>query len=367
MKKKIAILFGGRSAEHEVSVISAKNVAHALDKSRYELILIGISKEGTWYRFPDASVFQKIKSLSDAHLPEQADPISLICLKGKPQIFSLESKKTSDIDLAFPVLHGSLGEDGCIQGLFKMVNVPFVGCGVLGSALGMDKELMKRLLSEAKIPAARYAVLFSHASPSFEELSQKLGLPFFIKPANAGSSVGVHKIKSKKDFETHLKDAFKYDHKVLAEEFIEGREIECSVLGPNHAPKASVAGEVIPTHEFYSYESKYLDENGAHLKIPAPLSPAELKKIQELACRTYQVMNCDGLTRVDFFMKKNGEVMINEINTIPGFTQISMYPKMWQASGLEYTDLITQLIELGTEKFQVEQSLMTNYENLKGS
>lgn len=364
MKKRVAILFGGRSAEHEISVLSAKNVAAALDLSKFELVLIGISKQGTWYQFPDTSVFQNIKSLSDNKLPAQADPVCLICMKGQPQIFSLESKKTSNVDVAFPVLHGTFGEDGCIQGLFKMANLPFVGCGVLGSAAGMDKEVMKRLLKEAQIPNARYEVIYSHAPQSFENLSKSLGLPFFIKPANAGSSVGVHKIKTKSDFETKLKDAFLYDHKILAEEFVEGREIEVSVMGLNHNPKASVAGEVTPTHEFYSYEAKYLDENGAKLQIPAQVSSKELESIQKIACKAFQVLGCDGLSRVDFFLKKSGEALLNEINTIPGFTKISMYPKMWEASGLKYQDLITQLIDLGTQKFQSEQALLTNYEKL---
>jgi len=364
MKKKVAILFGGRSAEHEVSIRSAKNVSAALDLSKFELILIGVSKEGTWYQFPDTSVFDKITALNDAKLPAQADPVSLICMKGKPQVFSLESKKTSAVDVAFPVMHGTFGEDGCIQGLFKMMNLPFVGCGVLGSSVGMDKEVMKRLLIEAKIPSARYEVIYSHAPLSFETLSKSLGLPFFIKPANAGSSVGVHKIKSKTDYETKIKDALMYDHKVLAEEFIEGREIEVSVMGLNHAPKASVAGEVTPTHEFYSYEAKYIDENGAALQIPAKISGDELKKIQTIACQTFQVLGCDGLSRVDFFLKKDGNVYLNEINTIPGFTKISMYPKMWEASGLNYQQLITQLLELGLQKYQSEMELMTNYEKL---
>ncbi len=364
MKKRVAIVFGGRSAEHEISVISAKNVSAALDQSKFELVVIGISKQGTWYQFPDTSVFQSIKSLNDSQLPPQADPVALICVKGKPQLFSLESKKTQALDVAFPVMHGTFGEDGCIQGLFKMVNLPFVGCGVLSSAVGMDKEAMKRMIKDAQIPSAKYEVIYSHQVPTFESLSQSLGLPFFIKPANAGSSVGVHKIKSKADFESKLQDALLYDHKILAEEFIEGREIEVSVLGPNHAPKASVAGEVTPTHEFYSYEAKYLDENGAKLQIPALITPDELQKIQTLACRTFQVLGCDGLSRVDFFLKKSGDVLLNEINTIPGFTQISMYPKMWQASGLGYQELITQLLQFGIEKFDSENALLTNYEKL---
>ena len=364
IKKQIAVIFGGRSAEHEISLLSAKNVSTALDPKKYELILVGISKQGTWYRFPNLSVFDNLKALNDSKLPAGADPVSLVCMKGRPQLFSLESKKTSQVDLAFPVLHGTFGEDGCIQGLFKMMNLPFVGCGVLGSAVGMDKEVMKRLLIVAQIPAAKYVVLMSHQTPNFDDVVKNLGLPFFIKPANAGSSVGGHKIKSREDFSAKLKDAFLYDSKVLAEEFIQGREIEVSVMGPNHAPKASVAGEVTPTHEFYSYDAKYLDENGAHLKIPAPLDAATLKKVQDLAVKTFTVLGCDGLTRADFFLKPNGEFYLNEVNTIPGFTKISMYPKMWEASGIGYMDLITQLVEHGFTKFDADNRLMTNYENL---
>lgn len=364
MKKKVALIFGGRSAEHEVSVRSAKNVTDALDLKQFEPVLIGISREGTWYKFASKEIFNSIKSLSDKNLPAGAEAASLICNKGKPYLFTLDTQKTEAVDVAFPVMHGTFGEDGCIQGLFKMMNLPFVGCGVLGSAVGMDKEVMKRILKVAGIPNAKYMVLMSHQKNSFDDIKNTLGAPFFIKPANAGSSVGVHKIKTKEDFETKLKDAFLYDHKVLAEEMVVGREIECSVMGHNHAPQASVAGEVIPTHEFYSYEAKYIDDNGAALKIPAELSPAELKLVQDTAKKTFTAMNCDGLTRVDFFLKKDGQAYINEINTIPGFTKISMYPKMWEASGLNYSELITKLIGLALEKHQSDESLMTNYEAL---
>jgi len=364
MKKKVAVIFGGRSAEHEVSLRSAKNVANALDKNKFELLLIGISQQGSWYQFPDNAIFDQITALRDHQKPASAQPVSLICTDGQTKVFNLSNQKSAPVDIAFPVLHGTFGEDGCIQGLFKMMNLPFVGCGVLGSALGMDKEVMKRLLKEANIASARYEVIHAHAPPSFDQLREKLGLPFFIKPANAGSSVGVHKIKSADDFKAGLKDALLYDHKILAEEFMEGRELECSVMGPNHHPKASVAGEVTPQHEFYSYEAKYIDEHGATLRIPAPLSKEELSEIQKIACKTFQVLGCDGMARVDFFLKKSGQFMINEINTIPGFTQISMYPKMWEATGISYSDLITQLIDLGFEKFRSEEALMTNYDRL---
>ncbi|MGZ3781896.1 MAG: D-alanine--D-alanine ligase family protein [Pseudobdellovibrionaceae bacterium] len=361
MKTVVALIFGGKSAEHEVSLRSAKNIADALDKDLFSPIFIGISKEGSWYRFPDTNVFSETTKISDRALPQNAEPVALISMLGKPVLYSLKDHSKNNLDIAFPILHGTMGEDGTIQGLFKMVQLPFVGCGVWSSAAGMDKEIMKRLLNEAKIPNARYLLLTPKMKISFSEITMQLGSPFFIKPANAGSSVGVHKIKSAEEFESKLKDAFLFDNKVLAEEFIKGREIECSVMGHNHSPKASLPGEVIPQHEFYSYEAKYLDDNGALLKIPAELPQSTIDKIQEFAKITYQVMGCDGLTRVDFFLNANGNIFVNEINTIPGFTKISMYPKMWEASGLGYKALITQLIQLGLERHQEEQNLKTSY------
>ncbi|MBV2167435.1 MAG: D-alanine--D-alanine ligase [Bdellovibrio sp.] len=361
MKKVVALIFGGKSAEHEVSLRSAKNVADALDKDSFSPLLIGISKEGSWYRFPDTAVFSQVIKLEDQSLPNQAEPVALISFQGTPVLYSLKDHSKTKIDVAFPILHGTMGEDGTIQGLFKMVQLPFVGCGVWSSAAGMDKEIMKRLFTEAHIPNARYLLLTPFKNTSYSEVVAQLGSPFFIKPANAGSSVGVHKIKSAEDYEVHLKDAFQFDTKVLAEEFVQGREIECSVMGHNHSPEASLPGEVIPQHEFYSYEAKYLDDNGALLKIPAEISPESLHKLQTLAKKTYQVMGCDGLTRVDFFLKPNGDLFVNEINTIPGFTKISMYPKMWEATGVSYKDLITKLIHFGLEKYRDEQKLKTSY------
>lgn len=360
-KTVVAIIFGGKSAEHEVSLRSAKNIADAMDKDLFTPVLIGISKESSWYRFPDISVFSQTTKIVDKNLPPNAEPVALVSMQGKPTLYSLKNQTQTDIDMAFPIMHGTMGEDGTIQGLFKMVQLPFVGCGVWSSAAGMDKEIMKRLLADAQIPNARYLLLTPYKQTSYAEVAAQLGSPFFIKPANAGSSVGVHKIKSAEDFEVKLKDAFQFDTKVLAEEFIQGREIECSVMGHNRAPQASLPGEIIPQHEFYSYEAKYLDDNGALLKIPAEISGESLQKLQDLAKKTYQVMGCDGLTRVDFFLRPNGDFYVNEINTMPGFTKISMYPKMWEATGVSYKDLITKLIHFGLEKFQEEQSLKTSY------
>lgn len=360
MKTVVALIFGGKSAEHEVSLRSAKNIADALDKDNFTPVLIGISKEGSWYRFPDMSVFQSTKVV-DSSLPPNAESVALMSLQGKPVLYSLKDHSKTALDIAFPILHGTMGEDGTIQGLFKMVQLPYVGCGVWSSAAGMDKEIMKRLFTEAQIPNARYMLLTPFKNTSYAEITAKLGSPFFIKPANAGSSVGVHKIKSAEEFAVKLKDAFQFDNKVLAEEFVQGRELECSVMGHNQSPQASLPGEIIPQHEFYSYEAKYIDDHGALLKIPAEMPADSLQKLQALAKKTYQVMGCDGLTRVDFFMKANGDLFVNEINTIPGFTKISMYPKMWEATGISYKDLITKLIHFGLEKYQEEQKLKTSY------
>ncbi|MGE5085794.1 MAG: D-alanine--D-alanine ligase family protein [Bacillota bacterium] len=361
MKKTIALIFGGKSAEHEVSLRSAKNIADALDKDKYSPVLIGISSEGTWYRFPDMNLFSEVTKIVDSALPKNAEPVALICDQGKPVLYSLKDHSKSSLDCAFPIMHGTMGEDGTIQGLFKMVQVPFVGCGVWSSAAGMDKAVMKHLLADAKIASARYMLLTPFEQVSYDEIVANLGSPFFIKPANAGSSVGVHKIKSADEFAGKLQDAFQFDYKVLAEEYIQGRELECSVMGHNHAPKASLPGEVIPQHEFYSYEAKYIDDKGAIIKIPADLPTETIKRIQTMAEATFKAMGCDGLTRVDFFLRPNGDLYINEINTIPGFTKISMYPKMWEASGVSYKELITKLITFAFEKHEADAKLKTSY------
>lgn len=346
MKKiNVVVLFGGKSAEHEVSLRSAKNIIEAMDKTKYNPILVGIDKEGKWL-----SQKNSIKMLGENHNVMIGD-------KQKGEIVNFYNPETKErIDVVFPILHGPFGEDGTVQGLLKLLGVPFVGSGVLGSAVGMDKDVMKRLLKEAGVPIGKFLVFKADEKISFKKVVDTLGLPFFIKPANLGSSVGVHKVKSKKDFERALEDAFKYDRKILAEEFIEGREIECSVLG-NEKPIASVPGEVTATHEFYSYEAKYLDEKGAVLQIPAKISGVIKKKIQKLAIQTFNVLCCEGFGRVDFFLKKNGDVLVNEINTIPGFTSISMYPKLWEASGIKYSDLIDKLITLAIEKHGKEAVL----------
>lgn len=360
MKKKVALIFGGKSAEHEVSINSAKNIHAAIDKNTFDPILIGVSKQGSWYQFSNADVFKNFKALNDMDLANE-DLVSLISSQDRPFIYSLKTQEKKSVDCAFPIIHGTMGEDGTLQGYFKIVNLPFVGCSVLSSAVGMDKEYMKRLMTEAGIANSKYVVLKKAENSNYAQLVQKIGSPFFIKPANAGSSVGVHKIKSEADFQTKLKDSFLYDHKVIAEEFIEGREVECSVMGLNQDPKASLPGELIVKHEFYSYEAKYLDANGAEIVIPAKLDEAQTSEIRQLAVKTFQTLGCDGLTRVDFFVKKDKKIYVNEINTLPGFTQISMYPKMWEATGLKYQDLITELIKLAFAKHENDLQLKLSF------
>jgi len=358
-KTRVAIICGGKSGEHEVSLQSAKNIIEAIDRDKYEVVVIGIDKTGRWALYPN-----------DDFLLHQDDP-ERIQLKGSGQWLSVapgggrENGLVRDglpaagpIDVVFPVLHGPCGEDGTVQGLFYLANLPFVGAGVLGSAVGMDKDVMKRLFRDAGIPIADFQVLHRHARNRirYEDLAAELGLPFFVKPANYGSSIGVAKIHHAMDFQKALDEAFRCDRKVLVEEAIQGREIECSVLG-NEEPAASLPGEIIPRHDFYSYQAKYIDDSGARLIIPAKLAEPVVQRIQELAVRSFQVLCCEGMARVDFFLKDNQQLIVNEINTIPGFTRISMYPKLWEVSGISYPDLIDRLIQLALARFEQESQI----------
>jgi D-alanine-D-alanine ligase len=313
-KMKICVLFGGKSAEHDVSLVSARNVINALDKTKYSVTPIKINRTGK---------------------------------------FNLNSIK--GFDLVFPVLHGPYGEDGSMQGFLKLVGVPFVGPSVLGSAVGMDKDVMKRLFRETKIPIGKFLVLNVGEKISFIEIKKKLGLPVFVKPANLGSSVGIHKVKNEKEWMAALKDAFLYDSKIVIEENIVGREIECSVLG-NENPIASIPGEIIANEEFYSYDAKYKGA-GSTAIIPAKLDKKTVEKIKNMAIDVFKTLGCEGMGRVDFFLKENGDILVNEINTLPGFTAISMYPKLWEASGLPLVKLLDKLIDLGLQRFKREQKL----------
>ncbi|MDR0630415.1 MAG: D-alanine--D-alanine ligase [Treponema sp.] len=360
-KIKVGILFGGKSAEHEVSLQSAKNVFDAIDREKYIPILIGIDKSGKWLLNGASEFLLNPEDPQQIRLNPSGDSVALT-----PQSHGVVSntstwKQEQVIDVIFPILHGPFGEDGTIQGLLKLADIPFVGTGVLGSAIGMDKDVMKRLLREAGIPIGNFRVLQAHERvPDFAELQDALGLPLFVKPANMGSSVGVSKIHDETAFKRSIQEAFSYDRKIIIEEYIQGRELECSVLG-NEEPLASVPGEVIASHEFYSYDAKYIDEQGAVLEIPASLPDHTVKAVQALAVKTFKTLAGEGLARVDFFLKPDGNILVNEINTMPGFTKISMYPKLWEASGISYTALIDRLIELALRRFIQEKKLKTTY------
>jgi len=359
---RVGILFGGKSAEHEISLLSAKNVIDALDREKYEPVLIGIDKSGRWVtsepsKFLLNSTDPKLIALNKA---ESRDVALVPQSEGRLTALD-ETALERSVDVVFPILHGPLGEDGAVQGLLKLANVPFVGAGVLGSAVGMDKDVMKRLLRDSGIPIPKFLVFGRTHKPDYAAVVKQLGSPVFVKPANLGSSVGISKVKDEAGFHKAVALAFRYDTKIVVEESITGREIECAVLG-NQDPKASIPGEIVPTHEFYSYEAKYLDADGARLEIPAKLDAATLKRVQETAVKAFQTLNCEGMGRVDFFLTSDGQLYVNEINTIPGFTKISMYPKLWEASGIGYTQLISRLIELAIERFRHEQTLSSSYD-----
>ncbi|MCL5432655.1 MAG: D-alanine--D-alanine ligase [Patescibacteria group bacterium] len=352
MKKiKVCLLFGGKSGEHEVSLQSAKSVYEALDKKKYDVFLVGIEKSGKW-----------LLGNSSNYLLNSSDP-KLIKLN-KAKMKEITPDALDSVDVFFPVTHGTFGEDGCLQGLLEFTNAGYVGAGVLGSSVGMDKDVMKRLLKQAGIPVPDFFVFQkSEYSPKIiKQIILKFKFPVFVKPANMGSSVGISKANNIQQLKKAISDAFSYDTKILIEENVTGREIECSVLG-NENPKASLPGEVIPStkHGFYSYEAKYIDEKGANLLIPAKLPLKTVQKIQDLAVKTFKTLECSGMARVDFFLKKDGTVFINEINTLPGFTKISMYPKLWEATGIPYSKLLDKLIELALEKKKQKDSLRRSF------
>ena len=361
---RVAVLLGGRSAEHEVSLQSAKNVIEAMDRDRYEPVPIGIDKTGAWFLCdPDRCLVHPDDPKRIRLNCREDDRLALVPGRpGHPLVRIAGREPVGRVDVVFPVLHGPMGEDGTVQGLLEMVDVPFVGAGVLGSSVGMDKVVMKRLLQDAGIPVARYRTAAWHEADhvDFDRISADLGLPLFVKPANLGSSVGVSKAGDRGAFERAVKEAFRFDIRILIEECIRGREIECSVLG-NERVSASLPGEILPRHEFYSYEAKYIDENGAGLVIPADLPGEAVERIQALSMEAFKALRCEGMARVDCFLLESGEVVINEINTIPGFTRISMYPKLWDATGVPYPELIHRLIQLALERHERRGSLETSY------
>jgi D-alanine-D-alanine ligase len=363
MKKKlrVAILFGGKSAEHEISLISARNIVEAIDKKKYEIVGIGIDKQGRWF-FDEGARLLCRGDQARVEFGRRDKPAAIVPGATQTPMVRLGPRQPlGNIDVVFPVLHGPFGEDGTVQGLLKLADVPFVGAGVLGSAVGMDKDVMKRLLRDARIPIPKFLTFERPAKDKirFADVKRALGMPVFVKPANLGSSVGISKVSNTRQFSGAVRDAFRYDNKILIEESIHGREIECSVLG-NEQPIASLPGEIMTRHDFYSYDAKYIDDRGAQLVIPAVLPKGVVQRIQQMALHTFKTLCCEGMARVDFFLRGRDEIFVNEINTIPGFTKISMYPKLWQASGLSYTELIDRLIQLALQKFRAEKQLRSS-------
>lgn len=339
-KTKVAILYGGRSVEHGVSVNSARNIAEYIDRSRFTVIPIGITQQGAWHL--TSGVTRNIRA--GKRLSLNLDPRHPWVSDGKKKIKA---------DIVFPVLHGTDGEDGSVQGLLKSLSLPIVGTAVLGSALSMNKVVAKRLLKEAGIPVCDFiaAHVDDPHQPDFAEVSQKLGIPFMVKAASLGSSVGVTKVNAKGDFAKAIREAYRYDSELLFEPFIPGREIECAVLG-NDPPKASFPGEIIVSkkYAFYTFDAKYVDSKAVSIEVPAKLNGGLSEQIRELAVRAFKALHCEDYARVDLFLTSDGKIYINEINTIPGFTNSSMYPMMWKERGISFTELITRLITLSQKR-----------------
>ena len=385
-KLRVGILFGGRSGEHEVSLLSAASVLNAIDKEKYDVVPIGITKEGRWLTAENAENLLAGKlQIEPRNLragdPDMTEPAAVLH-RGEAAVFPPEpvhrdkglvpfqadasplrraSDRAINVDVIFPVLHGTFGEDGTIQGLLELADIPYVGAGVLGSAAGMDKDIMKSLFIAAGIPIVKHVTILRSAwekdrKKTEKLVSSKLKYPVFVKPANLGSSVGISKAHDRHELGSAIEEAARFDRKIVVEEGVGGkkekaREIECSVLGNDEA-QASIPGEIVPIKEFYDYNAKYLDE-GSKLIIPAKLTKTQTRKVQAMAVQAFKAVDCSGLARVDFLMDpKTGKIYLNEINTMPGFTSISMYPKLWAASGLEYSDLIDRLIQLGIERHE---------------
>lgn len=351
-KIKLCVVFGGASPEHDISQLSAYSVISNLDKGKYKLYMLGITKKGKWYLYngaaeniPKGAWEKDKKHLHRAIISPDA---------GHKGIIDLENGRVKKIDVVFPVLHGECGEDGTIQGLFEMAGLKYVGMGVFASAAAMDKTFTKVILKNAGIPQANWVTVKTYELDAPEqkakEIEEKLGYPCFVKPANTGSSVGVGKAYNREELYGAIAEAAKYDRKILVEEFIDGHEVECSVLG-NEKPEAAEVGEIIPTVEFYDFDAKYSDKSTTALQIPANIDADKRDEIRRYAVKAFEAFGGAGLSRVDFFIKRSdGAVVLNEINTMPGFTSISMYPKLWKAAGVEYSELLDRLIELGMKR-----------------
>lgn len=352
-KKKVAILFGGRSVEHGVSINSARNIFEYIDRNLFEPILFGISTAGVWYLSKEVS-----KDI------ESGEPLTLELSASKPRFKT--ASKTIEVDVAFPVLHGTDGEDGSIQGIFKAMSIPMVGTSVLGSSVSMNKLTAKRLLEKAKLPVSQF-VSFTYAEKgemSFEALSKELGLPFMVKATSLGSSVGISKVKSKADFAPAVEEAFRYDNEVLVEKYIKGREIECAILG-NDPPQASLPGEIVISdkYEFYTFDAKYVDGDAVRIDVPAKMEGPIVEEIRNVCVKAFQALHCEDFARVDLFLTEDHKIYINEINTIPGFTNSSMYPMMWKERGISFKDLISKLVELALARTEKAKRIQTDFQS----
>ena len=345
-KITIGLICGGTSGEHEVSLISAFNIQAALNREKYNVLLIGIDKNGGWFLGNDQSFLKNVEDVRkvsfETNLPARLPQRNI---KATEQ----SEVNLAEVDVFFPITHGKLGEDGALQGLLELFGKPYVGADVYGSAICMDKDVTKRLLREHGIPVTKYRLLRKPEDLAFEKAVSELGETLFVKPCREGSSLGVSKVRTAEEFEEALRQAFAADRKVLVEEAVSGREIECSVLGNDSPEAAAVLGEIAPTHEFYSYEAKYVDKDGADLIVPAEMDLEVSQKIRKAAVDAFQLTECRGMARIDFFLLQDNSFILNEINTLPGFTNISMYPKLWEASGLPYPELLDRLIELAME------------------
>jgi D-alanine-D-alanine ligase len=360
-KLRVGLLFGGKSAEHEVSLQSARNVAQALDINKYEPVYIGINKEGQWLA-PGVSeryLAQTIKQ-QQSRGPEKSREVVMMAPSGEGILTRDSGTIEAKIDVVFPVLHGPFGEDGTVQGLLKLADVPFVGAGVLGSAVGMDKDVMKRLLRDAGIPIGKFIVVRSHEKVKFADVKKELGLPMFVKPANLGSSVGVSKVMNEREFKTAVAHAFEFDAKIIIEEYIDGRELNVAVLG-NEKLVASGVSEILTDREFYDYEAKYSDDQGATIEIPAKVPKNIAEEARAMSLAAYAALASEGMARADLFLRKSdNKLFVCELNTIPGFTSHSIYPRLWEAAGMPLAKLVDRLIELAIERHQKEKKLKTS-------
>lgn len=352
-KLTVAILCGGVSPEHEVSMNSARNIYKAIDKQKFEVVVIGVARDGQWYHLPE-NLFFKLKSIEG----KAGRKLVLIPGAEKAITYKTGTGQFPKIDVVFPIIHGPFGEDGTLQGLLSILDLPFVGPGVLGSSVGMDKDFTKRLLAEAGIAVAPWVTLFQFETVDFQEIVNKLGFPMFVKPANMGSSVGVSKVENEAELKSAVELAFRFDNKILIEKGIVGREMETAVLGNCNNAKVAGVGEIVMEKGFYDYDSKYVSEDAAKVVAPAEnLAEKDRGNIRRTALQAYSVLGLEGLARMDVFLTPQGEVFVNEPNTLPGFTNISMYPKLWMAEGMSYPALIENLLQLAMERWQRDKAL----------